>query len=282
MNHSSKISLVLLLIPIYNNCSQAESKALKGVTFIPGKKQTDTASGVVVQANVNNGTLIQQPKASDDAAVSAVLAASSTSDDTTVVVTPITAAAAAAASGVATNIETTTKVGDPYRFRLVPQQTADYIAGKDGISKLLKLENSSTYIDRLIGAGKFASAAKHQPDSFLSDHIRRDLEAKNDALATTSRAHSASTIDLTQKQRLANIQLFGALSALLQAIKEHAPREITPGAIDVCIQTAQKSITENDKLLETISQEVCARTKFLTDIIEQLKAVKSDQQTHAK
>ena len=253
MNHSSKISLVLLLLPIYNHCSEAESKTNKGVVFVPGKK---------------TGESVPAASAALVPAANGAPSASSTSGDTTAV----------AAVGAVLSVV----LGDAYKFRPIVAQTTDYGVGKDGIAKFTKWENSSAYVNRLIQNGKFASAAKHQQDSFLSDHIRRDLDARKEALLATSKDHCASVVDLTQKQRTANNQLFGALAGLLQAVKEHTPREITPGAIDLCIQTAQASVDENNKLLETFSKEIQARKKFLEDVMEQLRAIKTDQQAQGK
>lgn len=254
MNHSSKISLVLL-IPFSIFASDAGKKP---ITFVPGKPLATTTT-------TNNSTTTSAATASLSDSLGSPTATTSSSSDTS------------AAKKVTSN-----KLGDLYEFDSIPAQTADYRVGKDGIAKFTNWETSSTYTARLIHDGKFASAAKHQQDSFLADHIRRDLDTKKDALIAAAKTDSKNTTLITEKQRATNITLFGALSVALQAIKEHAPTEITPSTIEGFITTTQESMAVNTALLEIFSKEIDVRKKFLESTIQQLKAIKDKQQTQNK
>ncbi len=278
MNHSSKISLVLLLIPMYNYCSSAEPKNNQGITFVRGTTvqrafNLPLNTGTVAPQNNNDSTGTVAPQNSNSLIIDDHASNSSTSTNTTL-----------AANSTSNNsvVEISNILGDVYKFPSIHEQTTDYTVGTDGIAKFTKLETSSTYVDRLLRHGKFASAAKYQKDSCLSDHIRRDLDAKKDALVLTSKNHSINTNDIMQKQRKENNQLFGAISALLEAVQKHTPGEITPGALELCKATVEESIIIHERLLTTFSAEITARKKFLEDTRGKLTAIKNAQQNESK
>lgn len=268
MSHSSKISLVLLLIPIYNYCADAGSKGSKGVTFVPASAKKDAAatavnSDALIPASAHSST---QEKELVTTVSAAPTAASVVSSDTLVtavaVSTAVTTACAAAASSAQSN-----PVTKHYLMPTIKEQNSDYVRGLqgDGLRKL-RGERAAGFTLRLIQSGKYASGSKpeNKDDSNLPDHTRRAIEVETlPGLRTTSTNHAAALLALIEEQRRDNQDKFGDFHTILTAAQEYAPTQITPDTKNEVRDAIRAIIDQKEKLAQEIKTEFEQQIRIL-------------------
>jgi len=282
MNHKPKFSLILL-IPFSTFASQTpEQKTTRGVVFIPGKPN----------AFRSDKTPIKDPSESSTDDIASKLPDASAPNNTTtnpasVAAAPAASAATAAtatvAAAVAKAIEgNDNELGAAYRRIPATEQKATYAVGKDGIAKLTRLENSDTFIARLLRDGKFADAANHTKDSFLPDHLRRAVESKQESLISRSTIDKQTILDLLRKQRESNATLFTSIFPLLDAITKHTPRQVTLDTIDAFQQKIRGIQVDKQSVLATMTKEISEQNSFLEDLVAQLEALRKAQSSESQ
>lgn len=286
MNHYPKFSLILL-IPFSIIASSPENKNNKGVVFIPKGKSSviDTSARGMLTSTTQSMLMPRNPVISTHSIDRGTNESSSDSDNNKPEVAQSSQNNNESNDNLvlihlpaqSENIVNHNELGTPYSIAVAPSQNVQYEVGKDGISKILKLETPSTYIDRLLTSGKFAGAARNSKDSFLPDHLRRTIEYRQEELAKKSNSDKNAIVELLKKQREATTKQFSGLSVLFDATKKHASTDVTLSTIEAFLQQI-KSIQENKKILAfTIAQEFAAQDAFLNDLFDQLDTLKKTQ-----
>ncbi|MBI2344547.1 hypothetical protein HYV10_00545 [Candidatus Dependentiae bacterium] len=244
MNHYSRFSLILLSpFAIIASQNGSEEKKTPKITFVPGRTPTTT---VAPASSVSNNL-------SD---------AKATSPDTKIVATPTS---------------NDNELGAPYKKVYAQEQKTPYTPGRDGIAKLFRLDNSDSFIARLLREGKFAGAANNTADSFLPDHLRRTLANHQEELTRKSLDDRKAISEVLKKQRDTNNSLFAALHVLLDATTKHAPKEINLGSIENIYSEIEKLQADKRRLSDLIGKELLEQISFLSNISAQLDNLKKAQ-----
>lgn len=174
------------------------------------------------------------------------------------------------------------KVGTAYLLAPALEQKNPYKVGQDGISKVLRRENSEFYVERIFRNGQLLSALQNKPDSNISDHMGRASASYQETLIQQSNSHQTALLMILEQQRKENYNLLSKIHTLLDAIKKDASNEILPSTIQYYLSTFTTASTSCDSLLETVTQEIEERKKCLKHLENVANEIKKQQVEESK